>query len=389
MQNSTPVPENPSGIVSARDPLAPLFQRTEAGYDQYLRGDYNNNYLRYRESWEEHYANVREATLAGIFQVMERQGKQRKDMTMALIGPGFDVARRDLGPVSLELGLQQLRSIAVVDFSCNVVRDAMRSLMTDGKVDRSKVVGVHFDITSGLSTVYEQFWRDQMEGITTEEQLLRRLEEMMKIDLIGELEDRLGRALDGLQQQQEFTADALPPEGLIMADRKLLLPTRSGREQFDLIQSNMVLAGTGETAQQIFQEVFQNVIDSTDRSRGEDPTEDMLEMRWRINWLMHQLSSKYSTHVFVLAHIRMLECNPNATVVSITDVSTKFKRTGSMQQGTLQRLSIVDAERQLHEAGITLKDNVPLTRSWDWEDEETHSHSVHVLSAKKDCRQSA
>ncbi len=380
------MPENNPGLDQALDPLAPLYENTATGYDAYLRSTYGRNLGKFSKDWSDHFGDMRKATLAALWRNTETTGKRRKETSMMLMGPGFDMMQgRDLDQLSLDVGIGKLRNLTVVDFSMNVIRDAVLQLQNAGATN---VSWMQYDITGGLSTAYQRYWEDEMRGVDSEVQLLEVILAMRQRDTIAELEGRLMGEMRRATTEQVRSASDLPPQASWNLNRSLKLSMSGKPLPIDYVQTNMVLAGTGETGESKFWEVFRKVTGETDSAVGtERISESILTQRRRILEAVHQVFADYNTGVFVNATKQILKDNPLASVQHITDVSTTFEDDAFDELGSLPRLMITDAQDRLREAGIVLRDNQPV-KSWVWKDEQeppyAHHHSVHAMFARRD-----
>lgn len=364
-----------SRLDQAADPLAPFYQQTATEYDAYQKMLYKENFERFRAGWERHYADMRRVTLSQLWDFTEMHAGGRGGTNMALMGPGFDVVNRDLNPLMVSTCISQLRSIIVIDFSVEVIRDALQCLL-NANVDREKVHGIQYDITGGLSTVYAQWWDEQVRGVSTEEDLARVMDQLSETDVVGELQGRLVDAITQARDGRLLTLETLPPNGSSNTNRSLRLTSQHEEVPLDYVQTNMVMAGTGQTGEAKFFRKFQEAATSTDGLRGRPPSEEILSGRRQTLEDAYRIMSGYNTHILVIGTEQILRDNPGAEVHHVTDVSTVYKDP-RLKVGSLSRLDINDAKRKLRSLGINLND----ITSWKWPDEADHSHSVHSMSA--------
>ncbi|MDD5623375.1 MAG: hypothetical protein PHI23_01540 [Candidatus Peribacteraceae bacterium] len=182
------------------DPLAVFFQDTADAYDRYLQhGEWGRNQRVHAKEWAKHYSWMDTAMAGGIIDFSQQQGIQLKDMNIGLIGPGFHPVGHDVSPQTVKVILSKIRRIVVIDFSLQVVRSAIRDLI-EGGVSPEKIFGMQFDVTRGLSTMFQQQIAELLKRVETEQQFCDTVErEFLQVE-IGTLQQRLGSVLRQLAE---------------------------------------------------------------------------------------------------------------------------------------------------------------------------------------------
>lgn len=376
------MPEIPSSSIVGRDPLAPFFHRVEEAYDQYQGHTYDENYRNQREGWDRHYGRMQTAFQEALFRFIEQSGKPRSETTLALIAPGLHPAHRDLNPFIVETAIAQLQRVICIDFSMAVNRAAIRSLLGSG-VNPRRMFAMQYDLTGGLSTVYDHWLQEKLQPVVREEDLIRLMEGLAKVDIVAELEGHLMEELERVQREFVFPVDQLPTADVpLNHDRTLGIRLEGRQVPLDFATLNMVIAGTGVTAEARWWDTYHNVVATTDSDRGRRPTDAILEGRRRMLALFHgKIVAPYNTQIAINSFHQVLTDNPGASVLAITDVSTNYEDT-LLDIGSLPRLHVHEVISKLRDAGINLRDTTPI-KDWDWKDQEDHSHTVHALMAKR------
>jgi hypothetical protein len=362
------------------DPLGSSYDHTVRLYDQYQGLEYGENYERRKAAWEAHYQRMRAATEQFLWRFTERH-KRREETVMAVCGPGLDPGRRDFDTRLIESGLSQLRGIILVDFSRMTNASAARSLIGAG-VDANRLHRVQFDLTGRMSTMYLRHLEERLRDVNTEEELADAVSRLEGEDTVGVLRSRL---FDEVTQagteavQGKVTADTRSRlQALINPKHSLRLTSQDKPVQVDLFSLNMILAGTGAAAEGLVWDKYQNAL-MTD---AEQPvSESTLRRRRKILRDMHAVITRYNTDVAKEMFRTILDTNPNARVLAMTDVSTIY-RDEDLDVGRLPRLDVEQMRLDLEELGIDVTLSKPIP-NWAWEDEPEHSHEVVALTAKR------
>ncbi len=383
----------PQQLDQGADPSASIYDRTAQRYDEYQIDEYTTNYQRRSRQWEDHYTYMRRASQYFLWRHTETY-QPCHETTMAIVGPGFDPANRDYDARLVESCLAQLRSIILVDFSTLVHRRAIQSLI-DAKVDQERVHPVQIDITNGLSTVYQEYIEDQLRNVGDDETSLASVvERMSKMDVVGELWDRLGRRYEKIAamrfSKMASIADTVR-EGLALPSSKrqtLRFTSRGKPIPVNIFSLNMVLAGTGAAADAIFWDRYESAIDTTD-STSPAGVDDTQTRRRKIVTDYHSVITRYNTEVSTAMIKIILEAHPKTRIVATTDFSTNYDSPdithgdpGVDVIGKLDRIDLSRMKTDLAREGIEVQLDLP-PKAWIWEDEPKHSHDVMALMAKR------
>lgn len=361
-------------LDQARDPLAFVYQETALNYDAYLLGgEYEQNYDHLKESWDEHYGNMRGATEEAVLKVMEKRSLSRHQIGAAIIGLGPYPVGRDVDQNLAQSFLSRLRSLVVVDFSASVIRKGIDQLLAmqinhNNLFHRDRVYGMQFDITDGLSTGYNLFIRDQLVDVQEEELLSRIVETWDKVGE-DELDDRL-QAYEAGQQVGRKEPEVLLRGG--RNDRRnFKLSVDKEPMPLDVIVANEVLTATGAAAEDHIWEVFNFVTRKSDERAplNDDTFTARKDLYRRIN----EFIARYNTEVYCNIVPRILQDNPQARLLATCDVATQHNTFGRVWR--LNELAVQDV---LTRKGI----ETDVVREWNWKDEPEHHHPVWVFSHK-------
>ncbi|MDD4319034.1 MAG: hypothetical protein PHW10_01785 [Candidatus Peribacteraceae bacterium] len=382
------LPHSPA-LDQALDPWEPLFRGTAMEYEAYLRGEYQEHYRDRRPQWESHYRHMRTAIEGAVLRLMEQQGKKREDLNVACIGLGLDPAERDLDRRLIENFFGHFERVIVIDFSRFAIKSAVHSLMRSESRDRAgiepdKVLQMQYDITSGLSTLYERIVRRELEGVDTEEAFIAMAKRMKNLDIEQAMDAELTSAVVEARQRMDTLTAAGELEingGENTADRPLRLTTRGRQVRPDLVFMPMVVAGTGVGAEGEIWSKFRDVMASTEMSRGNEPLPDsIIEGRKIARFCIHALITAYNNVIMTRAHQQIFAANPDATVLSVTDSNTRYynQRQGA---GTWTRLDLERVKGNLLRSRVELTEAAE-TGPWTWADDPEHEHQVKATTAR-------
>lgn len=368
----------PAVLDQARDPWEPLFRGTAQQYDMYLRGEYRDNARNFADGWESHFANMRTAIECMVLQQMEEKKKKREEMNVACIGLGLSPADRDFDQRLCHTIISRLQRVAVVDFSRVAIHEATQSLIHRGRVDPSRILQMQYDITSGYSTLLDQYLRPKFEGVHTEDDFVQMSKELDRIDISAELDARLADAVAqrGPQDTASTVGEPEVPGGMNTARRPFKLSIGGSDVPLDLIIAPMVVAGTAVATESDLWEVFQNVTDATDRSGG--ATHVVLAERKRVLHRLHELVADYNTVVCTRSIMNILFQNRSAAFLGLSDFNTRYKD----GRGEFPRLHPDRVQRELMDYGIDCTTS-GATGQWIWDDSPSHCHSCLELQAQR------
>ncbi len=372
-----PIPQ----LDQNRDPRSPLYARSADAYDEYQQHEYDTNYRTRRPQWERHYARMRTATEIFLAQYVEseKHNKARKDMVMAIVGPGLDPGVRDYDPRLVEAFLAQLRSIVLIDFSVDTNRAACQSLLARG-VESQRIQEVQFDITQGMGTLYEDLLREKIGSANSEEEVARVAGELEQMDVVGELKSRYADMLVALNEAGPLSPSAQARAKALFASEHTLRLTSKGRDvPLDVISLNMVLAGTGVTGEALFWERYYAAVAQTDVS-GREPADEVMERRRKTLSDFHDVITRYNTEIASEIIQLLLNTNPypDTRILAMTDITTRH----GDETGSLQRLDLAELRQTLKICGVEVSLSNPI-ENWEWADEPEHSHAVAAFTAKR------
>jgi hypothetical protein len=357
-------------IDQARDPIANYFGATAGAYEAYLREEYNENFGSRRDEWGEHYRGLRRAFGNSVAHLMEDKGIKRKEMNIAVIGPGIEPVGRDFNIFMVDHYLRELNKIVVIDFIPGVVRSAIKSLMRS-KIPSHLMYGVQYDITDGLSTAYRQYIfealasqksdsEDDFSDMIAEKICTFDIEEIKKRRMLGMYE---GPGLLNITTREE------PLAGGWNEGRSLAFTVNKNPLPLHMISLQMVLAGTGAEAEGALWGRFFDVTAS-----DPNPSFDLKMRRRTIYTQIHQMITLYNTTISKSIISKLLNDNPDASVLAVTDISTIHAKP---RFGRMPRLDVTELERALAEQNILT--TVSSIQPWVWNDEPEHSHQVEAI----------
>gem|GEM_PF-4146756 len=357
-----------------RDPWEPLYEQTAESYDTYLEREYETNRMRFAAEWNAHYEQMRTAYEATVLRLLE-SGKKREGMFTADIGRGpFDHDQRIIDTL-----VKRYQAVVTIDFATRIRRAAMTALL-EGGVSKEKMYEMRFDISSGLSTVYDQYWEEKLGSINTEEELCETMDVLHKADIVMELDARVSDAVAAAARQDTCAlAGERTFEEPLNRDRRMILSEGGKRMPLDLVYLPMVIAGTGVPGEKRVWGVYEDTIMSNDSKEGE-PSEATLISRRRVLRRIHGIIAAYNTAVAERIFKKILVDNPRATLLAVTDVSTTYDDE-RLNVGELPRLIVDELIGNLEEEGILVSRNLDV-KPWVWKDEPAHHHTVNVLSAR-------
>lgn len=364
-----------SYLDQARDRTAFFFESTAHQYEDYLEDEYSQNKTKHPIEWENHYRQMRKAFIASVLYLMQEKGMKQKDMNVGIVGPGFDPVTCELDEHVCDFHLSEFRSIVVIDFSQRIVRSAMDALIK-AEVPSEKIFGMQFDITNGLSTIYNKHLAEGLSGVEDEEQLFRFTEqfENFNIDLLR------GRLLE---EQKRAESQSVKPitETLIgggVNDRRTMKLTVDGEAlPLHLVSYPMVFAGTGAAAEDRFWTTYKEAMSHSEYQRSDEKGVDdaILASRREMFERVFNLIATFNTDITVKALRRVLEDNPDAMVTAVTDISTICKE----PRDTFPRLNVNELQTQLacpsDTDGVQIRTSIP-RGEWTWADEPEHSHGI-------------
>src|SRR3989344_4121015 len=176
-------------LDQAVDHYAFLIDPTAKEYEAYLEGEYKHNMKERWASWKDHYLRMREAFRDCLMTVIEERNLYRRDMNVAIIGPGFSPIGHDFGEDDVGPILRRLNSIVLCDISQRVCTSA-RDEFIAAAVPPPMIHAMQYDITNGLSTVCKQVIGAKLAGIGTEEKLSAFTDHLEGLE-VGELENQI------------------------------------------------------------------------------------------------------------------------------------------------------------------------------------------------------
>lgn len=355
-------------LDQAHDLLAFYFEGTAEGYDRYLQGEYNLNRESHRLSWDNHYASMRGELLTGIKQVIENTGVKRGELNLALVGPGFRPTQCEIDRRFVEEQLVDFNSVVLIDFSQRVLVSAAEDLIKAG-ISPAKIFKMQFDITNGMSTVYKNFIRTMFSEVDTEEKLGRVAETCEEFD-VDSLRDRLSeereRAEDSVIKPTTTTEIGGGPN----KDRRIELSIEGESLPLHLISYQMVLAGTGASAEDLIWTVYNDTVKSGECPDSEEVRLDRKKMFRRL----HKLICDYNTEIAATTIDRFIVDNPNALVMAVTDTSTISEE----HKDDFDRIDRKKLQKKLEVINPQIEMSTP-RHSWNWKDEDEHSHDVRAF----------
>ena len=363
------MPTDDRYLDQAHDRMAFFFEDTASKYDSYQRGEYLTNRVKHAESWNNHYDHMRQELLRGIKTVIEERDVKRSELNMAIVGSGFNPVECELDKRFIAEQLEDFRSIVLIDFSQTVLAEAAQNLEAAG-IPKGRILKMQYDITNGMSTVYEKFIQQMMEktAMTSMWGLneLNLVAEQIAQVSIDDLRSRLAREKELAEQQSVRPMTQSLIGGGENKDRTLALSVEGEPLSLDLIAYQMVLAGTGASAEDLFWSTYNEALQRVGETSA--PTEQQRQIFERIFTLI----SRFNTEISITSIRDMLRDNPNAYVTAVTDFSTISKT----QDHTFERL-----DRKTMESGLR-RDQIHTyapTDPWVWNDEAEHGHEVRNL----------
>lgn len=368
------MPENDLYLNEARDEWALIFDSTAQLYEEYLDGEYKGNFNSRKDQWKAHYERMQDSFRDCIWSVVEKKGIPRKDLNVGVVGPGLHPIGCDFDRSIMRDIFDRVNKVVIIDFSQKVVRSAMDELI-EGGIPHHKVLGMQFDVSKALSTVYHQFLEEKLEGITTEEELSRLTEELEKVEM-QEFEERRSIAIEKASEivrKSEPLIDGGKNElrslELTLGPDKIPLPLH-------VVSYQMVLAGTGASAEDLFWNRFKEVTSDQNRGAKQESVETMRE-REAMHGRIYKLIARFNTHIATLALREMLQANPQASALSVMDVSTNYY---DEPRASFPRLQPHELEEALANPtnGWPKISSTGSRANWDWKDEPEHFHPVHA-----------
>lgn len=369
-------------LHQAIDPFARAYQQTAQEYDAYLGQEWAHNYEALRADWQKHYTKRDEMLADGILRTAEEQNLRRKDMNIALIGPGFQPVGRELSMHTVRLLLAEMRTIVVIDFSQRVVRNAVEDLMHAG-VSPEKLVEMEFDITDALHLVYSSRIRQIFDHVQTEEAFLEAAKQVGQVTDKEMRQDASRKLHEVIMAQTEGMPDLLISGGLNKDRTYRLSEIGPGNTANPLplhyAAYQMVVAGTGVPSEHVIWDRFAEV--TSDEGHGAmEPAADRDDQRRQAFKRIHALITRYNTEVTKETVNRMIEQNhyPDSDVrVHIaTDVSTVYHEP---EFGKMPRLNVDDLDEFCHKQGYTIK----AMPAGTWHDSSDHSHEIYDIFCKR------
>ncbi|NLG06982.1 hypothetical protein GX553_00820 [Candidatus Peribacteria bacterium] len=372
----------PRSLHQAIDPFARAYQQTAQEYDAYLGEEWEHNYGALQADWQKHYTMRDEMLADGILRTAEEQNLRRRDMNIALIGPGFQPVNRELSMHTVRLLLAEMRTIVVVDFSQRVVRNAVEDLMHAG-VKPEKLVEMEFDITDALHLVYNSRIRQLFGHVQTEEAFLEAAIQAGKVTGEDMREDAARELHERIMTQMEGVPDLLISGGLNKNRTYRLSEIESGNTAKPLplhyAAYQMVVAGTGVPSEHVMWDRFAEV--TSDEGHGAmKPAANRDDQRRQAFKRIHAMITRYNTEVTKETVNRMIEQNhyPDSDVqVHIaTDVSTVYREP---EFGKMPRLNVDDLDEFCDRQEYTIK----AMPAGTWHDSPDHSHEIYDIFCKR------
>ena len=368
----------------------PAFYAASADqYAKYLAEDYPAGLKdpKLRPKWMEHVEEMREALLASIFSVLERKSGRLADMNAAIAGPGMMPAELDIGKTILQQGYRKMNSLTAIDYSRGVIQSAVASL-ANGGMARERLFALLYDLTGGLSTVYQQWvieklrdGRENAPGKQFDEQALSKtLDEMRGVDMMEEIFDRwweamkAGGVLTTAQQHESTDQHRELDQSSILQD--LHLAYQGSPIQVDHFYLPLVLDGTGIPTELQLWGAFNEATQSTDRQLGgRAPAASLIDTRRELMNKIHDILALFNTEISEMIVRRILRSHPGAIIIAPTGVSTNSEL-NPYSGVNLPRLHVNTLSSALREVGvITLEP----TRQHYFRDSVSHGHDVRTF----------
>ncbi len=369
-------------LDQAIDPHAQFAQVTAEQYDAYLSNDYQQNFEQRKKEWMKHYRAMEKEFIEHIFTQTERD-IDRKDMGIAIVGPGNSPVGREFQDISVDTVLSEVRHLVVADFSSGVVRRAMENIH-DNVSDLRRMYGMQFDLTDGYSTAYDRMIEERMHKVHTERDFYEMAEEFDNMPL-ADLYEMLNTTLNRIEQENADAGKFPLPDvligGKINETRSLSLTSEGEPVDIHTWYLPMVLAGMGAAAEHRIWENFSIV--TCDEERGAEPLSNPETIENRITAMqrIYNLISRFNTIVATKAVRDILQDNPTSHVLAISDTETVMK---DKKLGSFPRLNVNTMRNDLlnNKYGDDSAPIAMLTKPggpWKWADEEDHGHIVNVF----------
>jgi len=361
-------------LDQAIDKHAQFYSDTADEYDMYLKGNYDKNYRERRSQWNEHYEHMRAEFNAHIMSMADL-GIPRKDMGLAIVGPGMKPIGRELGNTAVRGVLPEVKDLVVIDFSTEVVRNAMEQIREKVKgVD--SMYGMQFDLTKGLSSAYDRMIAERLKNIETEKdfyEMAKEFDDLSPEALSILLADHLGMIWEEKADEGSQPVPDVLIGGKINEENTLSLSSNGEPVPIHTWFMPMVLAGMGAAAEHRIWDQFETV--TSDVNRGaEKNTEETVENRITAIQRVYNLIARFNTIVATRSINKILDDNPESRILAVSDVSTVLHKKGT---GALPRLNLDTIRTDLSKNNITM---ITADTDWQWPDEPDHHHGVNAFT---------
>lgn len=362
-------------LDQAIDSSARIYGDTAQDYALYLGGEYATNREKSHDRWQNHYENVRAEIVGHVMDL----GIPRRNMNMAIIGPGLSPIGAEIGLTEERKIIQKVRQVVVADFSPTVVDKAIEQMKR--RIPREKsFLPMLIDVTDGLSTAYRRLSLEAMQNVETEDQLMEASAKLAAMN-IEKLRTTLIELLTDVDCEQieslDFAHSAYPEifyfGGLNNTRERYKLSINGGDElPLHSIIMPLVIAGTGAAAEHEIWTKYKDVL-ASDAEKPASRLDDFVRN-------IYKLITRYNTLAASKSIGDILDDNPEAQLLAITDISTAHYH-GDL--GVMNRLDLEQLSELLDKKDILLKR--PRV-GWEWHDQpDEHYHQVEALLCKKRC----
>lgn len=367
------------------DQSARLYAQVASEYDEYLDWYFRNAVVEERKmindlleranaegkrfkTEQDHNNDVLVDT---VFTVERQQGINVDNMSLMVIGGGPKTLDTDFGDTSKRSILKRVRHINFGDFSPNAARagtNAIKSLVGES---RSTIAAFLYDVTNGYSTAHSRILQTGFAGCNSFAEALKASESFGKLTY-EDVVDKLMSVLTDVQielkdQKQKIQLATTDLVGGGINDGSLLLKADEEPIETNLVYLPKLIAGTGAAAEQKY--MWSRIDDLVE---NDQPTHDEVEELYEN---MHEYIANYNTIVAIQTITKILNDNPKASVLAITDVNTFYDNGIKCDRLYLKKL-----KSQLKESNIVMQE-LPTVR--EWHDQPGHFHRVVELLCRK------
>jgi len=307
---------------------------------------------------------MRVELLRGMQTVIEKRGVKREELNLGIVGPGLNPVNCELDRRFIMEQLIGINSIVLIDFSQKVLAEAASQLEHEG-IPREKIFKMQYDITNGMSTVYRNFIMEMLSSVQSFDELRGVAEQLAQVN-INNLRCRLAEDKDKAEQASTRPMTQSLIGGGENKDRTLKLTVEGEPLPLHLVGYQMVLAGTGASAEDRFWSTYHEALE-----RQAGITSNIQSQQREIFEQIFTLIGSFNTAISITSIRDMLRDNPDAYITAVTDISTVSKSQGH----TFDRLDKRKLQCELAKGPMPIHTSIP-SASWEWEDEDTHSHEI-------------